>query len=244
MIRRSLVLTSFLVILVGGVLLLGCGEIPSEGHTPPDYKASIRVMYLDAAISGNVTIRLAPGPDFSTWSSSVFTPMPYGETTDYTTLDAGDKQLLVESVDADTSVQSFGADVRGTLVVLPRPDVSEDRFLLLGEGRIFEPVGVTGSSRIRFINAITQSATDSMEVEVDVIQLPDSSVAVAALEFRTSSSYFLVAADSVASFYLARSGTTDPITDSVPVTGQSNTDYTVVARGSSDAAVVELIPNQ
>jgi hypothetical protein len=136
-------------------------------------------------------------------------------------------------------------DQKGTLVVLPSPDVAEDRFLFLGEGRTIDPTGVSGSARVRFLNAVTQSATDSMDVAVDVIQLPDSSIAVSGLEFRAASAYILVPADSSVSFYLARTGSMDPLSDeTVSVTGISNTDYTAVASGASDNASFVKIQNQ
>ena len=219
-------------------LAAGCVDIPSEGHTPPDFKAQIRVMYLDPSLSGTAMISIASAPDFDSFQTNVLGAGSFGTVTSYSTVDAGGKQLLVTG-DADTSALSFASDQVGTLLVLPMPD----RFVLLGEGRMFDPVGITGASRVRFVNAVTRGASDTLDVAVDVVQ--DSVVVDPGLAFRgTSDEYLEVPEGTTVTFYLTRSGAAEAITDVVMITGVSNTDYTIVGSGSADAAVLASFENR
>ena len=230
------------------MLVVGCVDIPSEGHTPPDLKADIRVMYLDASIIGLDTIVVASGPSFSSFQSNVFPAGSFGDVTTYSTVDAGGKRLKLSTGDADTSALTFATDQRGTLLVLPRPDVSQPRFGVLAEGRTFDPIGIEGSSQVRFVNTITQSASDTVDVTVDVIQLPDSVVVVPGLPFGCpgtppvcSSDYLVVAAGDTVSYYFVRTGTSEILTGTISVVGGSRTNHTLVGSGSSDAALFEDI---
>ena len=234
------------------IMAVSCVEIPSEGPAPPDYKAQIRVMYLDPLLTASTSITVASGPDYSNFQTSVFPAGAYGDPISaYSTVDAGGKQLFV-SGDPDTGTVTFVPDERGVLLVLPRDTTAQPRFGVLGEGRTFDPVGVEASSQIRFVNMITRSATDTADITVDVIQLPDSSVVLSAFPFGCpggpppvcASAYWLVPADSTVSFYVVRTGTNEVLSDTISVTGASRINHTLIGSGPSDAVSFEDILTQ
>jgi hypothetical protein len=196
-------------------------------------------MYLDPAITSTANIVVAAGPDFLNFRTDVFPSGSFGTVSGYTTVDAGGKQLFLSPGDADTSALTITSEQLGTLLVLPRPDVSQSRFALLWDGRSFEAIGVEGSSEVRFINTITRGSADTTDVSVDVNQLPDSTVVVSGLAFRSTSNFILVPAGSTVSYYLTRAGTSEVLTGSVTVTGSSNTIHTVVGYGTADAAMID-----
>jgi hypothetical protein len=230
---------------LAATLIVGCVEIPSEGHTPPDYKSSIRVMYLDPAITSSTSIMVAEGPDFDPFVSNIFQSGSFGTVTTYSTVNSGGKQLFLPApLDPDTSAFSIATEQRGTLAVLPRPDVSMPRFLLIGEGRTFESVGITGASRVRVLNAVARSGSDTVDVAVDIFRTSDSTSVETGLAFGTFSDFIEVASDSSEGFYLVRAGSDEVLTGSVSVTGASNTDYTIVGSGSSDAASFDSFRNE
>jgi hypothetical protein len=241
---RSLASPAIVVTAMLAALLIGCVDIPSEGHTPPDYKASVRVMYLDPAITGTANLTIADGPNFDTFRSDVLPAGSFGDVTAYSTINAGGKQLFVNPGDTDTSTVTVATDFRGSLIVLPRPDVSMNRFLLLGEGRTFEEEGVHEGSQVRFVNAVARGTADTLDVTVDVHVLPDSSVVVEGLVFGDISDAVLVDVDSTASFYLTREGSTTPLTGSTAVTGAAHSDYAFIGQGTADAASLESHPNE
>ena len=218
-------------------LYLGCVDIPSEGHTPPDQNSSVRIIYLDPALP-TATITMAPGPDFTSFSDL---PLgTYGLASPYTTLLAGAKRLLIKGVDPDTSVITFGVDQRGTMFVLPRhPDVN--RFTFTSERFTFPTatVGIEDTTLVRFLNTIARSSTDTVDVVVDVMQFTTVTPPppVTGLAFGALSSFINVAKDSVVNFYLTRSGsTTEVLTDTITVTGQSHKEFTIIAHDTIDVA--------
>ncbi len=236
-------------VLPGAVLaaafMVGCVEIPSEGHTPPDYKSSIRVMYLDPALTSASNIMVAEGPDFTPFVANIFPSGSFGTVTSYTTINSGGKQLFLSPGDPDTASLPILTEQRATLFVLPRPDVSMPRFVLGSEGRTFESVGIAGASRVRVLNAIARGATDTADVSVDVYRTSDSTSIVTGLAFGTFTDHLEVAADSSEGFYLTRSGSTIGLTGTaITITGASNTDYTLVGSGSADAASFDSFQNE
>ncbi len=250
---RSLASFAVPVAAVLSMLVVGCVDIPSEGPTPPDFKAQIRVMYLDPLLTASTNIVVASGPAFSNFQTNVFPAGSFGDpVTAYSTVDAGGKQLFVSPGDADTSALTFATDQRGMLLVLPRPDVvTQPRFGVLGEGRTFEAIGVEDSSQVRFVNTITRSASDTVDVTVDVIQLPDSSVVVSGLPFGCpgippvcASDYLMLPADTTVSFYIVRTGTSEVLSDTILVKGASRTNHTLVCSGPSDAVSFDDILTQ
>jgi hypothetical protein len=243
MVLRSLFSHALPVAFVAALLVAGCVEIPSEGHTPPDYKASVRVMYVDPAITASASINVAEGPTFGSFSTSIFPSGSFGTVTGYTTVNAGGKQLFV-SGDADTSALTIGTDQRGTLFVLPRSSTADPRFLLNGEGRIFEPTGIEGSSRVQFINAITAGMADTTNVAVDVYRTSDSTTVATNLAFGATSADILVEEGVSEGFYLTRTGAMDALGTAVTITGASNTDYTMVGSGTADAATLSSFRNE
>jgi hypothetical protein len=230
--------------LFAAVLMTGCVEIPSEGHNPPDYKSSVRVMYLDPAFTSSTSIMVAEGPDFTPFSSTIFPSGSFGTVTAYSTVNSGGKQLFVDA-DPDTSALTIATEQRGTLVVLPRPDVANPRFLVLGEGRTFEAVGITGASRVRILNAVGRGAADTLDVAVDVFRTSDSTAVVTGLAFGSASDYVEVASGVAEGFYLTRTGSTTALTPTaITITGASNTDFTLVGSGSADAASFASYQNE
>ena len=232
------------------IIAVSCVEIPSEGPAPPDLKAEVRIMYLDPLLTSSTTIHTANGPDYTNFLTDVYPAGVFGDAVSaYQTVDAGGKRMFVTPGDADTSALTVITDQRAVLLVLPRPDVTQPRFGILGEGRTFDPIGVEGSSQVRFVNSVARSATDTMDVAVDVIQLPDSIVAVAALPFGCSggvcaSDYIAIPADSTVSFYFVLAGTSQAITDTITVTGASRVNHTLIGSGPSDAVSFEDILTQ
>lgn len=230
---------------LAAVLMVGCVEIPSEGHTPPDYKSSIRVMYLDPAITAAANIVVSEGPTFETFVSNIFPSGSFGTVSSYTVINSGGKQLFLSPGDADTASLPILTEQRGTLVVLPRPDVSMPRFVLANEGRTFETIGITGASRVRVLNAIARGTTDTADVAVDVFRTSDSTSVATGLAFGSFSDYLEVTADSSEGFYLMRNGSTQVLTGTaVTIAGASNTDYTLVGSGSADAASFDSFQNE
>ncbi|MDH4070499.1 MAG: hypothetical protein OEV30_08745 [Ignavibacteria bacterium] len=244
MVLRSLFSHALPVAFVAALLVAGCVEIPSEGHTPPDYKASVRVMYVDPAITASASINVAEGPSFGSFSTSIFPSGSFGTVTGYTTVNAGGKQLFLSPGDADTSALTIAADQRGTLLVLPRSSTADPRFLLNGEGRLFEPTGIEGSSRVQFINAITGGMADTTNIAVDVYRTSDSTTVVTNLAFGAASADVLVEEGVSEGFYLTRAGATGALGTAVTITGASNTDYTMVGSGSADAATLSSFRNE
>jgi len=232
--------------MLAAVFMAGCVEIPSEGHTPPDYKSSVRVMYLDPAITTATNIMVAEGPDFVGFSSNIFPSGSFGTVTSYSIVNSGGKQLFLPApLDPDTSALTLATELRGTLIVLPRPDPAMPRFLVASEGRTFDPVGITGASRVRVVNAIARGAADTLDVAVDVFRTSDSTSVVTALAFGAFSDYLEVTADSTEGFYLTRTGSTTALdSTAVMITGASNTDYTLVGSGSADAATLDSFQNE
>ena len=66
---RSLAFFAVRGVAVLSTLVVGCVDIPAEGPAPPDFKAQIRVMYLDPLLTASSTIHIASGPDFSSLTS-------------------------------------------------------------------------------------------------------------------------------------------------------------------------------
>jgi len=244
MMFRSLASQVLLAAVLATLLVVGCVDIPSTGHTPPDYKASIRVMYTDPAITATANIVVAEGPDFDTFVTNIFPSGSFGTVSAYSTLNAGGKQLFLSPGDADTAALSIATDQRGTLIVLPRETTADPRFLLKGEGRTFEDVGVDGSSQVRVVNAIMQGGADTMSVTIDVYRTSDSTTVATNLAFGAISGNILVAAGATESFYVTRTGEADALGDAVSVTGASHMDFTVVGTGTADDATLSPYPNE
>jgi len=119
-------------------------------------------------------------PDTAITFQNVNTGM-LGETTGYLVLNAGDKFMMLAGVDTDTSVQSFASDAHGTLMVLPRPDNTYNRFEFLNERYSFAQPGITDTSRVRFFNGIFRSSADTVDVTVDIRQLDSVDVTTGTL---------------------------------------------------------------
>jgi hypothetical protein len=148
-------------------IFVGCVDIPSEGHTPPDYKAEVRVLYLDPMITGTASIVMAPGPDFTSFSSTGLPSGTFGSPISaYSVLDAGAKRIFLSPGDADTSVITFAVELRGTLFILPRPDVANSRFLFASERYTFATNGIPDSGRVRFLNAIYRGSAATEDIAV------------------------------------------------------------------------------
>ena len=244
MVLRSLVSQVLPAAVLTTLLVAGCVEIPSTGHTPPDYKASVRVMYFDPAITGTASIVVAEGPDFDNFVTTIFPSGSFGTVSGYGTLNAGGKQLFLSPGDTDTTALTIATDQRASLIVLPRSSMASPRFLLKGEGRTFEAIGVEGSSRVRILNAITRGAGDTLDVAVDVYRSSDSSTVATNLAFGALSANILVSEGTMESFYLTRTGATDTLGAVVSITGASNSDYTLVGSGSADGATFTSYRNE
>jgi len=240
---KLLFVKHFILLVVLISFHLGCVDIPSEGHEPPDYQAEIRVVYADPFLP-TATIRMASGPDFTAYSD--LPSGAYGTATTYTTFPAGNKKLFIKDVEADTTSIAFNPDQHGTLMVFPRPDPTVSRFSFVVERYSFAMEGIADTTRVRFVNAVARGAADTTDLAVDVkmIEMVETllvtSTPVSDLGFRAVSDYVLVPNGETVSFYLTIGGTSTTVSDTLPITGASNTDVTFVARDSISAGKVQF----
>jgi len=238
------VLKFFILVGVPVCFHLACVDIPSEGHVPPDYQAEVRIVYADPFLS-TATIRMASGPEFMTYED-----LPSGAyataTTTYMTIPAGNKKLFIKDVDPDTASIALNADLHGTLIVFPRPDSTVSRFLFVGERYSFATGGITDTTRVRFMNAVARAATDTADLTIDVkmIAMVDTllvtTTPVSGLAFSALSDYIFVPSGETVSFYLTVGGTSTTVSDTLPITGASNTDVTFIAHDSLSAGKVQF----
>jgi hypothetical protein len=245
MIQRSLVFSVMVAALFLGIHLPGCVEIPSEGHTPPDYQAEVRIVYADPYV-GMMTISMAPGPNFDSYSD--LPAGPYGSaTTTYSTVPAGNKKLFAKNVDHDTSSIAYLPDQHGTMIVFPRPDSTVSRFLWISERYVFAQGGIADTTRVLFVNAIARGVADTADVSVDVGMisrvdtLTMTSTPVTALAFHDIYYYVNIPAGDTVDFYLTLAGTSTVISDTVEVVGSSQKDVTFVAHDSLSVGKVEFM---
>ncbi len=236
---------------VFSMLAVGCVDIPSEGHTPPDYQAEVRIVYADPFV-GTAAIRMAPGPDFNAYSD-----LPSGiygtATASYVVIPAGNKKLFLKdaaadsTVDHDTSSIAFNPDQHGTMIVFPRPDSTVSRFVFLDERYSFAQGGIADTTRVLFINATARAVTDTADLALDINMIAtvdtttETSTAVAGLAFRDVSDYINVPSGDAVSFYLTIAGTSTVVSDTIPITGASNSDVTFVAHDSLAAGKVQFL---
>ena len=221
---------------------VGCVEIPSEGQPLPDFKAEVRIFYLDP-MANPATVSISPIPVAPSTTVS-FEDLPsgaFGDATAYMVLPAGDKFLMLKGFDPDTSVLSLAADQHGSLLVLPRPDVTFDRFRYINERYSFVVTGISDTSRVRFVNTIARRSSDTTDVSVDVKRRAtvDTTIVettvVSNLAFGGVSSFVRVPGGETVDFYMTRAGASVSIGDTLTITGASNRDFTIVAYDTIDA---------
>jgi hypothetical protein len=189
-------------------------------------------------ISGTASVVMAPGPDFTSFDSTGLPSGTFGSPISaYSVLDAGAKRIFLSPGDADTSVITFAVELRGTLFILPRPDVANSRFLFASERYTFATNGIPDSGRVRFLNAIYRgsAATEDIAVDVNMVAGTDTTVAISGLDFGEISNSITVAAGETVSFFLTMADTMQVLTASESVTGAANADYTIVASDSIGA---------
>lgn len=238
MIPKSIQFLFASCMLVGAVLFAGCIDIPSDGHTPPDYTALVKVVYLDPTISP-ATVNMALGPNFE--SFSVLNSGAFGSASSYMTIPAGAKKLYLSSVPADTISLTVDVDQKGTFFVFPKTSATNPRIRFIGDRYTFASPGQPDSGLIRFTNAIMRAATDTEDVAVDVIQffvrnnIVSSRTLASGVDFTTTTAYFKIPKDSTYNFYLTRTGSSVHVTDTLVVTGMSNTQATAISYGQIDA---------
>lgn len=224
-------MTIFRILLFSFLFVIGywgCVEIPSEGQTAPNYISEFRFIYTDPALP-TVTVHYADGPSFTT-----FNDLPagtFGMSSAYFTFFAGGKKILIDvggaAVDPDTSSLTFSPDERGTVVVVPRDTVTKVRFLKLSERYIFAPtIGINDTTLLHFVNAV--ASRDTIDVRQDSSSVIRS--VIDNLRFSQASSFIKVPKDSTFRFWVTKyNSTTARGTDTITVTGASNTQYTIVA---------------
>ena len=210
----------------------GCVDVSSSGPGIPNPISDFRFIYSDPALP-TVTISIAEGPGSTAYSD--LSAGTFGTATAYTRYLAGVKNLFLKvsgaPVDPDTAVLSFSADERGTVIVVPRDSVAKIRFIKLSDRYVFAAPGKSDTTLIRFLNVNASRDT------VDVVQFKSSSpsrtVVVDNLRFGKVSSFLKVAKDTTVSFYVTKyNSTVASGTDTITVTGASNTQYTVIANDS------------
>ncbi len=220
-----------LVILLAA-LLAGCVDVPNSGITPPDYDASMRIIYADPALA-TATLSIASNiggtPAFTAYTDA--TAGSFGTSSEYVTYKAGSKKMYVKKADGtladtDTSTVTLETQTVRSVVVLPKRAAADARLLQIVERNTFRLPGIADSARVRFVNCVASKDT------VDVWRIRGTSapgVGNDNLRYATLSGFVHVPRDSTWRFYVTRySGSTASISDTVSVVGASNKQYTIV----------------
>ena len=228
------------------VVYIGCVDIPSEGHTPPDQNSSVRIIYLDPTLAtATVSIASVPVLPDTVFRFSDFDTGNYGTAGPYKTIPSGGKAAFVKNVDPDLReafVGTFGVDVRGTFFLLPRPSLSMPRFSFASERNTFASPGRGDATLVNFMNTVARRSADTVDVQLDILQFEtiDTNVvtdnAVNNLSFGAVSSFVAVPAGSTVSFYATTSDSATVLSDTISITGASNRQFTIVAHDTIDAA--------
>ena len=224
-----------MVALLASFGLLGCVDLPTEGLTPPDYQAQVRIVVADASLPAqDIVVSFAAGPSFTTFVD-VNAGLPLAGTT-YASYPAGGKRVFVKSPqDPDTLTVTFGTETSGTLYVLPRVVPADQRFRYVTERYSYVEAGRPDTTVVRVLNAITSGdtidVTDSTETIVD--NLPLGAVTAG----------YLFPAGETRTFYL--SGNVDAtVIDSIQIVGESRATYTIVAYDSLAAGKMKSFREQ
>ena len=224
------ILHKLVIVLVA--LFAGCVDVPNTGIVPPDYEASMRVIYADPALS-TATLSLANNVG-GTGAFTAFTDMPagsFGTSSAYTTYKAGTKKLYVKKADGtladvDTSTITFETETVSALVVMPKRANADTRLLQIVERNTFRAPGIADSARVRFVNCIASKDT------VDVWRIRGTSSPAIGndnLRYAVVSGFTSVPRDSTWRFYVTRyTGSAASLGDTVTVVGASNKQYTIV----------------
>lgn len=228
--RKTILASLVSIVLIG---FSSCVELPESEPPRRDATADVRVVYLDPSLPSTVTIRMAAGPTFTTFTN-LPTETYANPNAVYRTYPAGAKRLLLVDgstpVDPDTTSLTFETDQRGTLYVIPKAAGTTTRFVWLSERYVFALPGIKDTARVRVMNAIASFDT------IDVQQVSASFPIVDNLRFGRSSSFVKVAAGTTARFYLTHYTSSTAQGDTVTVVGASNKQYTIVAYDSLSAA--------
>jgi hypothetical protein len=225
-----------MVALLASFGLLGCVDLPTEGLTPPDYQAQVRIVVADASLpADNIVLSLAPGPSFTPFAD-VNAGLPLAGTT-YVSYPAGGKRIFVKSPqDPDTLTVTFGTETSGTLYVLPRVVPADQRFRYVTERLLYSQTGYADSTVVRVLNAITSGDT------IDVTTTGGAFV-VNNLPLGAVTAGYRFPAGETRTFYL--SGNIDAtVIDSIQIVGESRAMYTIVAYDSLAAGKMKSFREQ
>lgn len=219
--------------LVLGAWYWGCVELPSTGPPPTQAIAQFKFIYADPALI-TLLVSIADGPNFTAYTD--LPPDSFGKASAYSTFFAGSKKLFLKSggapVDPETSVVSFDADQRGTVLVVPRDPLTQVRFLKLSERYVYATPGQADSALVRFVNCV--ASRDTIDVRRDSSSRVNlSNPAADNLRFGRVSSFIKIPKDSTIRFWVTKYNSTAARgTDTISVVGASNKEYTVVAYDS------------
>ena len=227
---------SSMVALLASFGLLGCVDLPTEGLTPPDYQAQVRIVVADASLPAqDIVLSLAAGPAFTTYLDANG-GLPLAGTA-YVSYPAGGKRIFVKSPqDPDTLTVTFGTETSGTLYVLPRLVPADQRFRYVTERYSYAATGRADSTLVRVLNAITSGDT------IDVTTTGGAFV-VDNLPLGRVTNGYLFPAGATRTFYLSGNTSTARI-DSIQITGESRGMYTVVAYDSLAAGKLKSFREQ
>jgi hypothetical protein len=228
--------SSFIIIVLASFGVFGCVELPSEGLTPPDYQAQVRIVVADATMPAqDIVLSFAPGPAFNAYSD-VSAGAPLAGTA-YAGYAAGGKRVFVKSPqDPDTLTVTFGVETSGTLYVLPRLVRANQRFVYVPERYLYNATGRADTTVVRMLNAL--SSGDMFNVTTGEGAVVADSLVLGAL-----SGGFAFPAGENRVFYLAGHSDPTPI-DSIQIPGESRAVYTIVAYDSLAAGKMKSFREQ
>ncbi len=173
-----------IITLVIAVIGLNCVDIPSTGPTLPEMKAQFRFLNAadDITNDANEPVSLEIQVDDNSIGS-----VNFKETTGFLEFNAGSRIVYLPATD-DTLRVAFGAQKRGTVVVLPRPEGSLARNVIRTYSRrIFDSAEVdTGMIKLAFAST---AATDGVNLTVGTAE---TTLHTAVLNFGEETGYLEV----------------------------------------------------
>jgi hypothetical protein len=248
MAKPTLQLTPKALVIVFAAFLAGCVDVPNSGITPPDYEASMRVIYADPALA-SATLSIASNIG-GTSAFSAYADVPagaFGTVSSYTKYKAGAKKMYVKKADgtladADTSTVTLETETVRAIIVMPKRAAADSRLFQMVERNTFRSPGITDSARVRFVNCIASKDT------VDVWRIRGTAapgIGTDNLRYAVSTAFVNVPRDSTWRFFVTRyTGSTAGLGDTVTVVGASNKQYTIVLCDSLARVKVLKIEDQ
>ena len=218
---KSKSVVTLLVVLLFGMLITSCVDVPTEGPTPPDFKAEFRFVHA-ALDAGDVAVSV---------DGQSAGNMSFAGVLSHKSYQAGSR---VVNVGGDVFNVAMSSEQRGTIVVLDK--VGEDRtFLKLVERRIFDPA-TTEVGRYRVVHAADADAVDAVAYDVEVVG--DTSVVINGMTNRDVTGYASIPAGTYEVSVYAPDDTVAVLTSSISLGNKRQTSIIV---GDADAGTLAFV---